>query len=112
MVSSSVLTGVRRYLRALEAQGIKVSFGVIFGSQVAGATDEWSDIDLMIVSPHFDLSIEREDVNRLWRLAARIDSRIEPFACGEEQWKKDTSNALVEIARRQGTCVTLKNNDN
>jgi uncharacterized protein len=46
-------------------------------------------------------------VDLLWRLAARIDSRIEPVACGEKQWEEDDSSAIVEIARREGKRVDL-----
>jgi predicted nucleotidyltransferase len=54
MANESVLNGVRKYLRALQDQGMAVKFGVIFGSQVAGNTDAWSDIDLLVVSHGFD----------------------------------------------------------
>ena len=43
MVNESVLNGVRKYLRALQDQGVAVKFGIVFGSQVAGNTDTWSD---------------------------------------------------------------------
>lgn len=77
-------------------------FGVVFGSQAKGQANQWSDIDLLVVSPRFDGPRQRRDVDLLWRLAARTDSRIEPIPCGERQWKEDTSSAIVEIARRDG----------
>lgn len=106
MVEQSVLNSVREYLGRLEARGFAVSFGVVFGSQLAGNAHQWSDIDLLVVSPHFDEPIKREDINLLWRLAARTDSRIEPVACGERQWQEDTASAVIEIARTKGTRVT------
>ena len=63
MVNESVLNGVRKYLRALQDQGVAVKFGIVFGSQVAGNTDTWSDIDLLVVSPRFDDQRSREDIN-------------------------------------------------
>jgi len=89
MVNESVLNGVRKYLRALQDQGVVVKFGVIFGSQVYGKSDIWSDINL------------------LWRLAARTDNRIEPIPCGERQWIEDDASAIIEIARREGEAVTI-----
>ena len=71
----------------------------------AGQANPWSDIDLLVVSPQFDGRRERRDVDLLWRLAARTDSRIEPVPCGEHQWIEDTSSAIVEIARRDGQQV-------
>jgi len=107
MVDESIVKLVRRYLEHLERQGIPVKFGVLFGSQVSGSPDPWSDIDLLVVSPLFDPPVRRDDVNRLWRVAARTDSRIEPIPCGEQQWREDASSAIIEIGRREGARIEL-----
>jgi len=108
MVDQSVVIAVRHYLQALQATGLAVRFGVLFGSWTAGTAGPWSDIDLLVVSPQFDGSLSRQDVNLLWRQAARIDSRIEPIACGEQQWQRDDSSAIIEIARREGTPIAVE----
>ncbi len=105
MVDPAIVNGVRNYLNNLKLNGIAVSFGVVFGSQASGRTDKWSDIDLIVVSPQFDQEIKRENINLLWRVAARTDSRIEPIPCGQRQWQEDTSNAVIEIARNAGTAI-------
>jgi len=105
MVDVTVVSQVRRYLRKVSQEGIAVSFGVIFGSQVRGGIDQWSDIDLVVVSPVFDVQINRNDVNRLWRIASGTDSRIEPVPCGLKQWQNDDSSAIIERARREGIAV-------
>ncbi len=110
MVDPSVVKNVSEYLKAIHEEGIRVRFGVIFGSYVTGRADRWSDIDVLVVSPRFDGPRTRRDIDLLWRLAARLDSRIEPFPCGERQWKDDVSSALVEIARREGEPVPLEEN--
>jgi predicted nucleotidyltransferase len=107
MVNESVLNGVRKYLRALRDQGVAVKFGVVFGSHVAGKADIWSDVDLLVVSPRFDDQRSREDINLLWRRAAKTDNRIEPIPCGERQWHEDDASAIIEIARREGEAVTI-----
>ena len=108
MVDPTVLASDRTYLRNLAARGIPVPFAVIFGSHATGTADSWSDIDLVVVSPRFDRPIAREEINLLWRTAARTDSRIEPVPCGQRQWFEDTSSAILEIARREGACVTIE----
>jgi predicted nucleotidyltransferase len=110
MVNESVVTAVQNYIQTLQDHQIAVRFSVVFGSQVTGKADEWSDIDLLIVSPQFDGQRSRKDVDLLWRLAARTDSRIEPVPCGEQQWQEDTSSAIVEIARREGERIALEEN--
>jgi predicted nucleotidyltransferase len=107
MVDESIVSTVRQYLRNLEAAGIRVLRGVIFGSQVTGKTHPWSDIDVLVVSPSFDGEKRREDVSTLWRIAARTDSRIEPVAAGERQYREDDGNPILEIARREGEDVVL-----
>jgi len=102
MLEQSILTTVRNYLVALASEGIMVERAVVFGSQVKGQADAWSDIDVLVISPQFDDIKDRSSVNLLWRVAARTDSRIEPIACGSRQWRDDDSIAIIEIARREG----------
>lgn len=108
MVEQSVVNVVQKYLQSLQGVGLAVRFGVIFGSRATGKAGPWSDIDLLVVSPSFDSPRNRQDMNLLWRQAARIDSRIEPIACGEQQWQQDDSIAVIEIARREGTQVAVE----
>jgi predicted nucleotidyltransferase len=44
---------IRRYVAALEAQGIPVERVILFGSYAAGFPQEWSDIDIAVISPKF-----------------------------------------------------------
>ena len=108
MVDQPVVDAVRTYLRALADKGLPVRFGVVFGSQANGQTGRWSDIDLLVISPRFDDIKDRSDVDLLWRVAARTDSRIEPQPCGEQQWKADGSSAILELARRSGQRIDLE----
>jgi predicted nucleotidyltransferase len=105
MVDPAIIEKIREYLQNLADKGIPASFAVLFGSQVTGQTHPYSDIDLVIVSPKFDETITREDINILWRVAARTDCRIEPVPCGQKQWLSDTGIPLFEIARLEGQTV-------
>jgi len=96
MLERSVLISAKKYLAALKETGVDVELVVVFGSQATGRAHKWSDIDLLVVAPQFDVLHDRSSNNLLWRLAARIDSRI------SRQWREDDSSAIVEIARRQG----------
>ena len=107
MVDQSVVISVRNYLQKLNENGLNVIFGVVFGSQVKGNTNEWSDIDLLVVSSLFDGQLTRQNASLLWRIAARTESRIEPIPCGLRQWEEDDSSAIVEIARREGEKIAL-----
>jgi uncharacterized protein len=106
VVDPAVVTAVRRYLEALRRHhSLEVRQAVVFGSHARNRADEWSDIDLVVIAPRFDAGISHDDVNLLWRVAARTDSRIEPIPCGERQWLEDRSSAILEIARREGQVI-------
>ncbi len=107
MVDESVITSVRTFLRAVQASGIAVDHGVVFGSQATGLAHGESDIDLLVVSPRYDGPRDRADAQSLWRLAARTDSRIEPIPCGQRQYDEDDSSMVVELARRHGVRVDI-----
>lgn len=102
MVNDEIVRALQRYARAVARHGVPVRFIVVFGSWVKGRADEWSDIDVVVVSPQFDGARSWDDVFLLWRVAAETDTRIEPVACGERQWTEDDSSAIIEIARREG----------
>lgn len=107
MVDKSIVRIVRKYLMSLQKQDIPVSFGVIFGSQVRGEASQWSDIDLLVISPRFDENLKRADINLLSRVAARTDSRIEPIPVGQQQFLTNDSSAIIEIARREGQIIPV-----
>lgn len=107
MVDESVVKTVRMYLRAVQNEGIPVKAGVLFGSYATGKAHEWSDIDLLVISPRFDEQRDRRDIDLLWYIAARTDSRIEPIAVGEKQFKESQDSMIIEIARREGQIIPL-----
>jgi predicted nucleotidyltransferase len=107
MVDKAILVVVKKYLQALSTQGLPVKAGVLFGSYVAGKMHEWSDIDLIVISPRFDTQFKRADIDLLWHVAANVDSRIEPIAVGEQQYKNDNSSFILETARREGQIIPL-----
>ena len=43
----------------------------------------------------FDVMKDRGGINILWRVAARVDSRIEPIPCGSRQGREDDSSAVT-----------------
>lgn len=103
MVDNSVIESIENYLVELLRLNIPVKFGILYGSNTNKTqADKWSDIDLLVVSPFYDKHYTREDINILWKTAAKIDSRIEPIPVGIEQWDTDDGSTIIEIARREG----------
>ncbi|MEO5354352.1 MAG: nucleotidyltransferase domain-containing protein [Magnetococcus sp. XQGC-1] len=105
MVDQTVLESVRQYMSVLDQEGIPVAFTVLYGSFARGEEHEWSDIDLMVVSPLFDQEKHREDIDHLWHATLKADVRIEPVGVGLRQWQEDEALPLIEIARREGQII-------
>jgi predicted nucleotidyltransferase len=55
----------------------RVDSAYLFGSYAKGTSNQWSDIDLAIISSDFSEDLYEERLF-LMRLAAEIDDRIEP----------------------------------
>ncbi len=107
MAEESIIISVKNYLKELLRIGVPVKQGIIFGSYARENAHRWSDIDLLVISDKYDEACSREDINILWRTAARTDNRIEPIPVGSSRWKTDDESTIIEIARREGITVKL-----
>lgn len=105
MVEDAVIELVKRYLAALPALGIHARRAILFGSYVQEQTDEYSDIDLVVIAPEFDGVREITLIEKLWQATISADNRIEPIPCGEQEWVTDQSRPILEIARREGIII-------
>src|SRR6266508_5103689 len=105
MVEKSVLKIIRKYLNAVAGQGIPVKAGVLFGSYATGRKHEWSDIDLLVITPRFDKKYKRKDIDLLWHIAAEVDSRIEPIAVGEKQYRESRDTYILVAAPSEGQII-------
>jgi len=100
-IAPAIAESVRRFLIAMHGQR-RVLAAYVYGSHARGAASEWSDIDLAVVSPDFTADRFQERVT-LMRLAATIDSRIEPHPFRPDEF---TSNdPLAYEVQRTGIQV-------
>jgi predicted nucleotidyltransferase len=107
MVDPEIVKVVQAYLAAVRRSGLDASRAVLFGSCARGETQPDSDVDILVIAPEFDGPYDKSRVDLLWALRAQTDSRIEPIAVGERQWREDDSSIIVEMARREGQEITL-----
>jgi predicted nucleotidyltransferase len=54
-----------------------VQQAILFGSHARGAADEWSDVDLAVVSPDFAKMTHRQIIDLLVEVALAVDPRVE-----------------------------------
>jgi predicted nucleotidyltransferase len=107
MADKRIVKSIQKYLQVVKQKGIPVKYGVLFGSYAKGQEHEWSDIDLLVVSPLYDKRRNYKDMVKLWRIAAETDFRIEPIPVGEKQFQTDKDSMIVIIARREGQIISL-----
>ena len=87
-IDKVVLENVKIFLARLDTAGIHVTKAYLFGSYLTGKTDEWSDIDVAVVSPQ--ISDDRfEERIILTKIAISVDDRIEPLPFNPDNFTKD-----------------------
>jgi predicted nucleotidyltransferase len=107
VVEPAIIGVIQDYLAAVRRSGIRVSRAILFGSYARGAAQPDSDVDILVIAPEFDDPYNKNRVDLLWTLRAQTDSRIEPIAVGERQWREDDTSVIIEMARREGQEIPL-----
>lgn len=67
---------VRQTLRYL-GRRVRVQQAILFGSHARGAADEWSDVDLAVVSSDFARMSHQQVIDLLVEVALAVDPRVE-----------------------------------
>ncbi|MFP4086794.1 MAG: nucleotidyltransferase domain-containing protein [Desulfobacteraceae bacterium] len=71
---------IDRYIRALEENDIPVNQAVLFGSYAKGNVNEWSDIDVALVSDTFEGNwIKDRNKVRAITLSVSSDLQVLPY---------------------------------
>ena len=86
---------VKSYIEQLENIGIHVQQAILFGSYANGKFDEWSDIDLAIVSNDF-AGNRFEDRNKIRKITLQVNSDISPMPFRPEDFN-DSDYFVKEI---------------
>ena len=101
-IESLVFKKVQSFLEKLRLTGFHISKAYIFGSYANGKEDQWSDIDVAIISPQ--ISNDRfEERIRLTELAVSIDDRIEPLPFNLENFNDD--DPFVRQIKMEGVVI-------
>ncbi len=98
MSNAEVRNIVKKYAAALAKAQYPFSAMYVFGSYAKGAPNEWSDIDVAVVS---DRLKRQYDTNRLllWKLRRDVDTRIEPHGFTVKEFADDANSMAYEIRR-------------
>jgi len=76
-IPAAVENKIERYLAALKKNNIRITKAYLFGSYARGTYNQWSDIDIALVSDAFK-GDRIEDKNVIRRITLQTGSDIEP----------------------------------
>lgn len=98
---------IRRFVKELKHRDISVDRIVLYGSYVRGQARPDSDIDIAVVSKNFGKDRVEEGM-LLFRIAGKIDSRLEPVPISLKAYENNTWVPLIYEIREKGKEVKLQ----
>ncbi len=97
MAPETILNKTKKFLEIIRESGIIVEEAYLFGSWVQGKANEWSDIDLAIVSPNFEGN-RFYDRRKLDDALLEVDTDIQVHPYRPEDFN-ESNPFVVEILR-------------
>ncbi len=77
-IPNTIQSIINQFLKELANNNIAIEQAVLFGSYAQGTFNEWSDIDLAIVSKAF-VGERFEDRQKIRRIKLKVSSDLEPL---------------------------------
>ena len=93
-VNKSIMKSIQKYIKKI-SQYYKIDAIILFGSYAKGTENEYSDIDIAIISRDFNDIIE--DGAKLIGLTWKIDTRIEPHPITTEDYTNVSTPFVKEV---------------
>jgi predicted nucleotidyltransferase len=97
---------IKEFVNALKREGITIDRVILYGSYAKGNALPDSDIDVAVVSKNFGKDRVEEGMN-LFRIAGKIDPRIEPVPISSKSFENDTWIPLIYEIKEKGIEVKL-----
>jgi len=101
MAKREAVKSIRKFIKALEQEGIAVDRVILYGSYARGKTRPDSDIDVAVISKNFGKDRIEEGMT-LFRIAGKIDPRLEPIPISPESYQNDTWVPLIYEIKEKG----------
>ena len=101
MDKKQALKIIQKYVGKLRQEGISVDRVILYGSYAAGKERSDSDIDVAIVSKDFGKDRVEEGIT-LYRIAGKVDPRLEPVPFSTRAYENDTWVPLIYEIKTRG----------
>ena len=79
---------VNQYLKKLRDHNIHVEKALVFGSRARGGSDNWSDIDIALVSKDFE-GIRFKDKDKIRRITLSVSPMLSPLPFRAEDFSEN-----------------------
>jgi len=101
MGKGQVIRVIKEFVNALKQEGITIDRVILYGSYARGHARPDSDIDVAVISKDFGKDRVEEGM-ALFRIAGKIDPRLEPVPLSTKMYEKDTWIPLIYEIREEG----------
>jgi predicted nucleotidyltransferase len=98
IVNQEILSIAKRYVKELDKNSIPILKAFLFGSYANGKYEEWSDIDIALVSDKF-IGDQFYDRRKIADVTLKLDVRIEPHTYKTEDFNEDEDLFVKEILK-------------
>ena len=89
-ISPEVKAIANEFLKRLGENNIHIEEALLFGSQVKGGADKWSDIDIALVSDDFEGN-RYKDKNKIRKITLSVNPMISLFAIQNRRFFRERS---------------------
>ena len=90
---------------ALMTGAVRVEAVILYGSYVNGAPDEWSDIDIAVISPGFEGVPMWERQRTISHATVERDSSLSPIGYPSSEYRKPGRHSFLREIIRTGRVV-------
>ena len=97
---------IKEFVNALKREGIKIDRVILYGSYTKGNVRPDSDIDVAIISRDFGKDRVEEGMI-LFKIAGKIDPRLEPVPFSTKMYENDTWIPLIYEIREKGEEIEI-----
>ncbi len=86
--SDEIIGILKRYINELDKSNLHIKKAILFGSYAKGNYQDWSDIDIALVSDDFQ-GIRFLDKQKISDITFKIDDRIDPVPFKTDDFSED-----------------------
>lgn len=85
---NDIIAVIKKYIAELEKHNIRIKTAILFGSYAKGSQDEYSDVDVALVSNDFE-GVRFLDKEKIRKITLDIDYRLSPLSYRTEDFTSD-----------------------